>query len=128
MSVSGSGLTTPQKRGMDQLAFLVRNIVGDLEQVAVPQGHTHVLGLATGETTRQVRVAVDASRPPGVHGLHRRVGVGLLALRRQLLLAEKALGKKRVSMASGELGGLGDLGGSHLRTKSGTTPHSAFQP
>lgn len=79
---------------MAELALLVRNIVGDREQICVSQGNPHVLGLATGKTTRQMGVAKDASRPPAVHGLGHGVGVGHLALRRQLLLAVKALGEK----------------------------------
>lgn len=101
---------------MAELALLVRNIVGDREQICVSQGNPHVLGLATGKTTRQMGVAKDASRPPAVHGLGHGVGVGHLALRRQLLLAVKALGEKARQHGKQEarMDGGGGGRGSHI--------------
>ena len=71
--------------------LLIGNVVGDLEHVGIGQGHTDVLGLTTGETAGQVGVAKDAGGAAAVHGLGLGVGVGDLALGRELVLAEEAV-------------------------------------
>lgn len=71
--------------------LLVGHLVRDGQQVHVAEGHAHVLGLPAGEAAREVRVAKHARRLAAVHGVLGRVGVGALALRRQLLLAEEAV-------------------------------------
>ena len=71
--------------------FLVRDIVGDGEEVDVAEGNAHVLCLAAGKAPREMRISKNTSCAPAVHGLGHGVRVGHLALRRQFLLAEEAL-------------------------------------
>lgn len=71
--------------------LLIRNTIRDLQQVVIADGHADILGLATSKAAGEVRVAKDTGAGTAVHGLRGSVGVGLLALRRQLLLAEEAV-------------------------------------
>lgn len=71
--------------------LLVGHAVRDGQQVDVTQRHAHVLGLPAGVPAREVRVPQHARRLPAVHCPLRRIGVGPLALRRQLLVAVEAV-------------------------------------
>lgn len=104
--VNGSVLDAVVRRGehVGQVQrLLVRDVVRNGKQVHVTQGHAHVLGLAACKTAREVRVAEHACRLAAVHCVLGRVGVGALALRRELLLAEEAVAA-------------GDLEGCHVAT------------
>lgn len=71
--------------------LLIRDIVGKVKQIDIAARHTGVLGLATSETTSEVRVAEHTGSATTVHGILDGVGICLLALGRQLLLAVHAL-------------------------------------
>lgn len=76
---------------MARRTLFIRNVVWDLKQIHIRQRYAHVLGLSARKAAGEVGIAKHAGRAPPVHGLGRRVGVGLLALRRQLLLAKEAV-------------------------------------
>jgi hypothetical protein len=82
---------------MSHCTFLIRYIIRDMQQVHITQRNPHILGLAAGETAREVRIAKHAGRTAAVHGLGGRVVIRLFALRRELLLAEEALSAERES-------------------------------
>jgi hypothetical protein len=71
----------------EEEASLIRHVVREREEVHIAKGDASVLGLSTGEATSEMAVAEHACCPAAVHGVLESVGVGLLALRRQLLLA-----------------------------------------
>ena len=74
-----------------RLTFLIRNRVGDSKKIVVGQWDTYVLGLASSKTTNKVGVAEDAAQAPAIHLVLQGRGIGLLASRSKLLLAELAL-------------------------------------
>lgn len=71
--------------------LLIGDVVGKVEKVDITTGYTGVLGLATSEATGEVRVSEHTSGATTIHGVLDGVGVGLFALRRQLLCAVHAL-------------------------------------
>lgn len=60
--------------------LLVGDVVREFEQVDVAVGHARVLGLAAGETAREVRVAEHTRRAAAIHGVFDRVAVCLFCL------------------------------------------------
>lgn len=81
---------------MPRPTFLIGDVVWDGKQVDVSKGYPHILGLAAGKTPGEVGVAEHASRLRAVERFGRRVGIGLLALRGELLLAEETLGRAAI--------------------------------
>lgn len=71
--------------------LLIRNIVGQVQEVDITARNSDIFGLTTSEATSEVRVSEHSGGATTVHGILDGVGVGLLALRRQLLLAVHAL-------------------------------------
>lgn len=65
--------------GQEQ-AFLIRHIVGQLEEVDITVWDTSILGLAAGETASEMAVPEHACRASTVHGVLDCVGVGLFTL------------------------------------------------
>jgi hypothetical protein len=74
-----------------KLTLLIRNIIGNLQQVHITKRHTNVLGLATSESASEMRVAKHTSGTSTVHGTLSGVGVCLLTLGRELLFTEEAV-------------------------------------
>ena len=72
-------------------ALLVGDIIGEREEVDIAVGDASVFGLAAGETTSEVGVAEHAGGTATVHSVLDGVGVCLLALRGELLLAVVAV-------------------------------------
>jgi hypothetical protein len=71
--------------------FLIRNRVGESQQVVVGQRNSYIFGLASSITTNEVRIAEDAAQAPTIELILKIRGIGLFASRGKLLLAELAL-------------------------------------
>jgi hypothetical protein len=67
--------------------FLVRNIIGDFQEVYISQWHSNVFGLSTSESTGQMRISQHAGPTMSVKEVLELVRIGSFTLRAKFLFA-----------------------------------------